>query len=197
MDVSKHLCGAAPHFRIFLWQAAKWSMTDAKGIMADGRRQKESQQIVYVNANCIAQQALSQTQSITQSAAFTWPHGGLRWAIPAGGPHVLLKLEKAVLNYKKPVDRPLFQITLRDAWGEAVGQPVDTPPCTYDKSSGVFTAGHSVVLDTPVGDMPEGAALLPSSGILASSHINEQFIVCFWSLRACETCSGSTWTALL
>lgn len=66
-----------------------------------------------------------------------------------------IKIEKALVHYKKPVDRALFEVVLRDGWGKPVEPEIDTPPCNYDKAAGVFQAGHSVVFSTPVHKMPD------------------------------------------
>ena len=67
-----------------------------------------------------------------------------------------IRVDKALLQYKKPVDRPLFSIAIRDPWGEALEPTVDTPPCHFDKGLGVFQAGHTVYLKTPINKLPEG-----------------------------------------
>lgn len=71
------------------------------------------------------------------------------------GPRVNIRFEKALLVYKKPLDRPVFQVSLRDAWGEALQEIVETPPCHYE--NGIFQAGHTASLSYPVQKMPEGA----------------------------------------
>ena len=79
-----------------------------------------------------------------------------RYAAAPDGPRLAIRVDKALLQYKKPVDRPLFSITLRDAWGEPLEPTVDTPPAHFDKALGVFQAGHTVYLKTPINKLSEG-----------------------------------------
>ena len=90
------------------------------------------------------------------------------------GPRVKIRFEKALLVYKKSLDRPVFQVSLRDAWGEALQDIVETPPCHYE--NGIFQAGHVVSLSYPVQKMPEGRLSLPASSF---NSLERRFLV--WS----------------
>lgn len=59
-----------------------------------------------------------------------------------------------MLVYKKPLDRPIFQVSLRDSWGEPLEEVVETPPCQYE--NGIFQAGHTAILNRPVHRLPDG-----------------------------------------
>ena len=67
-------------------------------------------------------------------------------------------LDKAVVAYRKPLDRPFFTVSLRDAAGRLLEPPQDTPPGHFLKAERCIAAGHAVVLRTPLQDLPGGAA---------------------------------------
>jgi hypothetical protein len=68
-----------------------------------------------------------------------------------------LVLDKAVVAYRKPLDRPFFTVSLRDAAGRLLEPPQDTPPGHFQKAERCIAAGHAVVLRTPLQDLPGGA----------------------------------------
>ncbi len=67
-------------------------------------------------------------------------------------------LDKAVVAYRKPLDRPFFTVSLRDAAGRLLEPPQDTPPGHFQKAERCIAAGHAIVLRTPLQDLPGGAA---------------------------------------
>lgn len=66
-------------------------------------------------------------------------------------------IDKAVVAYRKPLDRPFFTVSLRDAAGRLLEPPADTPPGHYDRGTRTIAADHCVVLRTPLRDLPGGA----------------------------------------
>ena len=66
-------------------------------------------------------------------------------------------IDKAVVAYRKPLDRPFFTVSLRDAAGRLLEPPADTPPGHYDRGTRTIAADHAVVLRTPLRDLPGGA----------------------------------------
>ena len=66
-------------------------------------------------------------------------------------------IDKAVVAYRKPLDRPFFTVSLRDAAGRLLEPPADTPPGHYDRGTRTIAADHCVLLRTPLCDLPGGA----------------------------------------
>ena len=62
-----------------------------------------------------------------------------------------------MVAYRKPLDRPFFTVSLRDAAGRLLEPPADTPPGHFDRGTHTIAADHSVVLRTPLRDLPGGA----------------------------------------
>lgn len=79
-------------------------------------------------------------------------------AILAGseGPKISLRIDKAILNYKKPVDKPTFAVSIVNSWGEAIGEPLQTPPGSFDRDSGIITFGHTMVLPQGIHKISDG-----------------------------------------
>lgn len=67
-----------------------------------------------------------------------------------------LVIDKAVVAYRKPLDRPFFTVSLRDAAGRLLEPPVDTPPGHYARAERCIAAAHAVTLRTPLQDLPGG-----------------------------------------
>lgn len=65
-------------------------------------------------------------------------------------------MERANLDYRKPLDRPVFCISLHDADGRPLETPQDTPPGHFDRGRRCVSAGHTVILRTPMRQMPPG-----------------------------------------
>lgn len=61
------------------------------------------------------------------------------------------------MAYRKPLDRPFFTVSLRDAAGRLLEPPVDTPPGHYARAERCIAAAHAVTLRTPLQDLPGGA----------------------------------------
>ena len=78
----------------------------------------------------------------------------------AGGIRRLaITIDRANIDYRKPLDRPVFSVSLHDADGRPLEAPQDTPPGHFDRGSRAITAGHTVVLRTPMRQMPPGECL--------------------------------------
>lgn len=73
-----------------------------------------------------------------------------------GARRLAITVERANLDYRKPLDRPVFCISLHDADGRPLETPQDTPPGHFDRGRRCVSAGHTVILRTPMRQMPPG-----------------------------------------
>ena len=78
---------------------------------------------------------------------------------------ISLRIDKALLTYKKPVEKPVFAITIVNSWGDAIGEPIQTQPGEYDPGSGTMLFGHTITLPLGINDSPDGRETDSSSAL--------------------------------
>ena len=72
------------------------------------------------------------------------------------GPKISLRIDKAILSYKKPLERPVFSVTVVNSWGDPIGESIQTLPGEFESKTGIITFGHSVVLPEGIHKIPDG-----------------------------------------
>ncbi|EIE19851.1 hypothetical protein COCSUDRAFT_58088 [Coccomyxa subellipsoidea C-169] len=110
----------------------------------------------------------------------------LRSGPSAGGVRLLaITIERANLDYRKPLDRPVFCVSLHDADGRPLESPQDTPPGHFDRSGRCVGAGHTVILRTPMRQMPPEAVVYVELKHWKSA--SRKMSVLGWSFAPIET----------
>lgn len=75
-------------------------------------------------------------------------------ALSGGVQRLAITIERANLDYRKPLDRPVFCVSLHSADGRPLESPQDTPPGHFDRGRRCVAAEHTVILRTPKRQMP-------------------------------------------
>ncbi|BDA51176.1 hypothetical protein COCOBI_18-0520 [Coccomyxa sp. Obi] len=96
-----------------------------------------------------------------------------------------ITIDRANIDYRKPLDRPVFSVSLHDADGRPLEAPQDTPPGHFDRGSRAITAGHTVVLRTPMRQMPPEAVVYVEVKHWKSA--SRKMSVLGWSFAPIET----------
>ncbi|KAK9902703.1 hypothetical protein WJX75_003253 [Coccomyxa subellipsoidea] len=110
----------------------------------------------------------------------------LRTSSSTGGIRRLaITVERANLDYRKPLDRPVFCISLHDADGRPLETPQDTPPGHFDRGRRCVSAGHTVILRTPMRQMPPEAVVYVELKHWKSA--SRKMSVLGWSFAPIET----------
>ncbi|KAK9917685.1 hypothetical protein WJX75_007169 [Coccomyxa subellipsoidea] len=121
------------------------------------------------------------------------PHGAvhlykqptLRPSSSAGGVRRLaITIERANLDYRKPLDRPVFCVSLHSADGWPLESPQDTPPGHFDRGRRCVAAGHTVILRTPKRQMPPSVVYVELKHWKSASR---KMSVLGWSFAPIET----------
>ncbi|KAL4421457.1 hypothetical protein ABPG75_010748 [Micractinium tetrahymenae] len=75
--------------------------------------------------------------------------------------HKLLEVavRSAEIRYRKPLDHPIFTLSVRDSLGRLVELPQDTHPGHYRRETSTIHSSAIVRLTTPLRSMPPGAIL--------------------------------------
>ncbi|CAL8466444.1 g5980 [Coccomyxa elongata] len=96
-----------------------------------------------------------------------------------------ITIDRANIDYRKPLDRPVFSVSLHDADGRPLEAPQDTPPGHFDRGSRAITAGHTVILRTPMRQMPPEAVVYVEVKHWKSA--SRKMSVLGWSFAPIET----------
>jgi Cytoskeletal adhesion len=100
---------------------------------------------------------------------FVTPYTWKRWCWLSGAERLHVLLERVVIHYRKPLEKPFFTISLHRSDGQMLEAPSDTPPGFYKKNENVIFLDHPVTLVTPLALIPHGQS--PSyPSVLSTPH---------------------------
>lgn len=65
-------------------------------------------------------------------------------------------MDGAKIEYSKGLDRPLFTVSLHDAFGNRLEAAQDSPPGHFHRPTRTISAGHELQFRTPMQQIPAG-----------------------------------------
>ena len=86
-------------------------------------------------------------------------------------------VDGAKVEYGKGLDRPLFTVSLHDAFGHRLEAAQDSPPGHYHRPTRTISAGHELQFRTPMQQMPAGEQHHTSWYAVAVQHGATTFIL--------------------
>ena len=107
----------------------------------------------------------------------------------AGSARLALRVHKCRMQYRGAIEQPFFTLSVRGRGGSLLEPNQDTPPGIY--ANGAVSADHTLVLTTPIAQIPQGSCLKAHSAVLCCAVLCDS--LCYVSMNvphslACQLC---------
>lgn len=91
-------------------------------------------------------------------------------SLSIGNARLSLTVRKAKMDYKGIMEKPFFTLSVRARGGTLLEQSQDTPPGAF--SRGIMISDQTLVLVTPISELPQGVCSPHAVSSLQQSHFN-------------------------